>query len=498
MAIGPRLDLRLTQGLVMTPQLQQAIKLLQLNNMELNEFLKEELEKNPLLERDDNEPEERGEKETQYIESENQLDEIQALKQKKTDREEVRDAEPLDTDNTNIWSTEIQTGSGEGGSSNFDDSEFSYEKTLSKEKSLREHLTEQLYFEFGDEEEEYRTIGLALIDRLSAAGYLREPIDEVAFSLSIDLDKVVHVWEIVKEFDPTGIFAKDLSECLALQLKEKNRFDPAMEALVNNLDLLGAREHETLLKKCGVDLEDLKDMILEIRSLNPKPASLFDDIVVQTAIPDVIMTPQAREVGGGWMVELNPVTLPRVLVNKRYYTEISKMAHNKQEKEFVEEQFQNANWLIRAMDQRAQTILKVATEIIRQQDAFFAYGLEYLKPMVLKDIAEKIEMHESTVSRVTTGKYIGTPRGLFELKFFFSSGVGSTDGGMSHSSSSIKAKIGKLIEEEKPEKILSDEAIAKILKEEGVDIARRTVAKYREALGLPTSAQRKRDKRSIL
>ena len=178
--------------------------------------------------------------------------------------------------------------------------------------------------------------------------------------------------------------------------------------------------------------------------------------------------------------------------------DISKMAHNKQEKEFVEEQFQNANWLIRAMDQRAQTILKVATEIIRQQDAFFAYGLEYLKPMVLKDIAEKIEMHESTVSRVTTGKYIGTPRGLFELKFFFSSGVGSTDGGMSHSSSSIKAKIGKLIEEEKPEKILSDEAIAKILKEEGVDIARRTVAKYREALGLPTSAQRKRDKRSIL
>lgn len=498
MAIGPRLDLKLTQGLVMTPQLQQAIKLLQLNNLELNEFLKEELEKNPLLERDDQEQEERGEKERQFIESENQLDEIQALKQKKGEREEIRERVPLDTDNTNIWATDTYTGTGKGGSSNFEDSEYSYEKTLSKEKSLREHLTEQLYFEFGDEEEEYQTIGLALIDRLSPAGYLREPIDEVAFSLSIDEEKVRHVWEIMKEFDPTGIFARDLAECLSLQLKEKNRFDPAMEALVNNLDLLGAREHEALLKKCGVDLEDLKDMILEIRSLNPKPAAMFDDLIVQTAIPDVIMTPQAREAGGGWMVELNPVTLPRVLVNKRYYAEISDMAHNKKEKEFVEEQFQNANWLIRAMDQRAQTILKVATEIIRQQDAFFAYGLDYLKPMVLKDIAEKIEMHESTVSRVTTGKYIGTPRGLFELKFFFTSGVGSTDGGMSHSSSSIKAKIGKLIEEEKPEKILSDEAIAKILQKEGVDIARRTVAKYREALGLPTSAQRKRDKRSIL
>ncbi len=499
MAIGPRLDLKLTQGLVMTPQLQQAIKLLQLNNLELNEFLKEELEKNPLLEQSEHEPEERGEKEQQFIESENQLDEIQALKSKKGEREggDNRERVPLDTDDSNIWSNEVKS-SGSGGSHSFEDDDFSYEKTLSNEKSLRDHLTEQLYFEFGDEEEDYRMIGLALIDRLSPAGYLREAVDEIAFSLSVDVEKVLHVWQIMKEFDPTGIFAKDLAECLALQLKEKNRFDPAMEALINNLDLLGARDHEKLLKLCGVDLDDLKDMILEIRALNPKPATLFDDTIVQTAIPDVIMTPQAKDSGAGWLVELNPVTLPRVLVNKRYYTEISTMAHNKQEKQFVEEQFQNANWLIRAMDQRAQTILKVATEIIKQQDAFFAYGLQYLKPMVLKDIAEKIEMHESTVSRVTTGKYIGTPRGLFELKFFFSSGVGSTDGGMSHSSSSIKARIAKLIEDEDPKKILSDEAIAKILKEDGIDIARRTVAKYREAEGIPTSAQRKRDKRSIL
>lgn len=500
MAMGPKLDLRQTQGLVMTPQLQQAIKLLQLSNLELAEFLKEELEKNPLLEAEDGSAQDLSEAEKEFVESQNRLDKIQDMEQKKRkDEDKSIEKAPLDADYENIWTGNEYSDVGKGGSIDFSSSDFSYEKTLSDEKSLRDHLQEQLFLTFGHDDEEACSIGLALIDRLSPAGYLREPVDEIAFSLGIENQRVSSVLEEMKGFDPTGIFATDLNECLALQLKEKNRFDPAMEKLVENLDLLGNHEHEKLMKICGVDLEDLRDMLGELKALNPKPASLFDHIVVQTAIPDVIMRPQKTEMGTGWIVELNPATLPRVLVNKRYYEEISEYAHNEKEKSYVDEQFSNANWLVRAMDQRAQTILKVATEIIRQQDAFFAYGLQYLKPMVLKDIAEKIEMHESTVSRVTTGKYIGTPRGLFELKFFFTSGVSSQDGGMSHSSEAIKARIKALIDAEDPKKPLSDDAIAKSLQDEdGIDIARRTVAKYREAIGLSSSSKRKREKASIL
>lgn len=499
MAIGPRLDLRQTQSLVMTPQLQQAIKLLQLNNLELNDFLKEELEKNPLLERDENNESEQTQREKDFIESENTMEKIQEIKQKKTkdDAENAIEKAPLDADYENIWTSgDSYVGTGSGGSHNFSDDEFSYEKTLASEKTLRDHLQDQLFLEFEDDDD--RAIGLALIDRLSPAGYLRETADLIALSLGVEEKKVADILSIVKEFDPTGIFAYDLKECLALQLQEKNRYDPAMQALIENIEKLGKHDYKDLLKICQVDQEDLKDMIMEIRALNPKPASLFDHEIVQTAIPDVIITPQKNETGMGWAIELNSATLPRVLVNKRYYTEIKDMAHNKSEKEFVEEQFQNANWLVKAMDQRAQTVLKVATEIVKQQDAFFAYGLQYLKPMTLKDIAEKIEMHESTVSRVTTNKYMGTPRGLFELKFFFSSGLGSSDGGMEHSSEAVKARIGDLIENEKDDDILSDDKLAALLQEEGIDIARRTVAKYREALGLPTSSQRKREKRALL
>ena len=501
MAIGPKLDLRQTQGLVMTPQLQQAIKLLQLSNLELAEYLKEELEKNPLLEIEDSSNQEAEGAEKEFVESQNQLDKIQEMDQKKRKEEEkgVKEA-PLDADYDNIWTGNEFSDVGKGGSSDFSGSDdFSYEKTLSDEKSLRDHLQEQLLLTFGHEDEDSIAIGMALIDRLSPAGYLREAIDEIAFSLGVKEEKVDVVLAKMKGFDPTGIFARDLNECLALQLQEKNRFDPAMEKLVENLDMLGNHEHEKLMKICGVDLEDLRDMLKELQALNPKPASLFDDLIVQTAIADVIIRPQKTDMGMGWIIELNPATLPKALVNKRYYDEICEYAHNEKEKSYVDEQFANASWLVRAMDQRAQTIMKVASEIIRQQDAFFAYGLEYLKPMVLKDIAEKIEMHESTVSRVTTGKYIGTPRGLFELKFFFTSGVSSQDGGMAHSSEAIKARIKKLIDEEDPKKPLSDESIAQTLQDEDkIDIARRTVAKYREALGLSSSSKRKREKASIL
>lgn len=500
MAIGPKLDLRQTQGLVMTPQLQQAIKLLQLNNLELSEFLKEELEKNPLLELQEGPDEDQSEREKEFVESQSRLEKIQELKSKsqKDQSDDHIDKAPLDADYENIWTSDQFSGASKGGSRDFSDDEFSYEKTLSSEKSLRDHLQEQLFLTFDEDEEEARAIGFALIDRLSPAGYLREAVDEIAFALGVEEEVVEKVLEQLKKFDPTGIFAHDLQECLALQLAEKNRLDPAMQALLDNLGMLGQHDHKGLMKACGVDLEDLKDMLGELRALNPKPAGLFDDLIVQTAIPDVIMRPQSREAGGGWMVELNSATLPRALVNKHYYEEITEIAHNKREKEFVDEQFANANWIVRAMDQRAQTILKVASEIIRQQDSFFAYGLQYLKPMTLKDIAEKIEMHESTVSRVTAGKYIGTPRGLFELKFFFTSGVSGHDGGMEHSSEAIKARIKALIDDEDPKKPLSDDALASQLQTDGIDIARRTVAKYREAMNISSSSKRKREKASLL
>lgn len=501
---GPRLDLRQTQGLVMTPQLQQAIKLLQMSNLELSEHLMEELEKNPLLERaegnnaQDQEDADATSREKEFIKSESDLEALQNLPQarQETDPDVTKvEAAPMDDNFDHIWSGgDAYAGTGKGGSSNFDDNDFSYEKTLTKEKSLRDHLEEQIMLSFDKDRE--KALAFALMDRISAAGYLRETADELALSLGIEKTDVETVLMRLKGFDPTGIFAYDLKECLALQLKEKNRYDPAMQAFVENIELMGQHDHKKILDVCGVEIEDLRDMILEIRQCNPKPAGLFDHVIVQTAIPDVFVFPKKTETGMGWHIELNKDTLPRVLVNKRYYTEIKDMAHNKEEKNFVEEQMQNANWMVRAMDQRAQTILKVTAEIVKQQDAFFAYGLQYLKPMTLRDIADKIEMHESTVSRVTSSKYIGTPRGLFDMKFFFSSGLGSTDGGMEHSSESVRARIKTMIEEE--DKILSDEKLAALLKAEGVDIARRTVAKYREAMNIPTSSIRKRQRKSLL
>ena len=266
------------------------------------------------------------------------------------------------------------------------------------------------------------------------------------------------------------------------------------DVLVDNLDMLAKHDHKKLADLCGVNETYLTDMITEIRALNPKPAALFDHLVVQTAIPDVLMKRLPKNVGGGWRVELNTETLPRVLVNNEYYTEVAKTATQKKDKEYLSTQLQNANWLVKAMDQRAQTILKVAAEIVEQQDAFFNYGIEFLKPLKLVDIAEEIDMHESTVSRVTTNKYIGTPRGIFELKYFFSTALVSDDG-TAHSAEAIKARIKTLTDEEDPKKILSDDKIVDILKSEGIDIARRTVAKYREAMNIPSSVQRRKMKK---
>ncbi len=516
MSINQRLDLKQGQNLTMTPQMQQAIKLLQMSNLELAEFVEGELEKNPLLEKeegsksdepasdhaegntegDDGAPAanadehggEGGSEEGDYQERELDTDFDNVFTgEGKADREMAAQEGGYDAFATNSFSDV-----GKGGSSKFDDPEFSLENTMASEATLRDHIQDQIQLEFETSAE--RAIATTLLDYLDESGYLRTDLKEIAGRLGCSLEKVEEVLGILQHLDPAGVFARNLSECLALQLRELDRLDPAMQKLLDNLELLASHDLKKLKAVCGVDEEDLKEMISEIKSLNPKPALEFEHFVSQTVIPDVLMKPLPKSKGGGWAVELNSDTLPRVLVNKVYYAEITKNATAKKDKEYLSDQLNTANWLIKALDQRAQTIMKVATQIIEQQEDFFNYGVEFLKPLVLRDIAEVISMHESTVSRVTTGKYIGTPRGVFEMKYFFTSGVSSSDGSGDVSSQAVKARIKNLIDAEPPAKILSDDDLVDLLKKDGIDIARRTVAKYREALKIPSSVQRRRIK----
>jgi RNA polymerase sigma-54 factor len=293
----------------------------------------------------------------------------------------------------------------------------------------------------------------------------------------------------MQRFEPTGIFARDLAECLAIQLKERDRYDPAMQALVENLSLLACRDIPALLRLCRVDAADLAEMAAEIRALDPKPGLQFDGAIAQPVVPDVFVRAQ----GANWIVELNSDSLPRVLINTRYYAEVSASARNKVAKDYLTEKYQSANWLVKALHQRATTILKVSREIIRQQDAFLRHGVQYLKPLVLRDIAQAIGMHESTVSRVTTNKYMLTPRGIYELKYFFTSSIAASSGGDALSAESVRFRIKSLIEAEAND-VLSDDRIVDMLMKEGVDIARRTVAKYREAMNIPSSVQRRRER----
>jgi RNA polymerase sigma-54 factor len=356
--------------------------------------------------------------------------------------------------------------------------------------TLRDHLLDQINMDFIDNRD--RAIATLMVDYIDEAGYFRTPFPPLAERLGCSVGRLEVILEKLQQLDPVGVFARNLSECLALQLKELDRLDPAMERLLQNLELLASYDLKKLRAICGVDEEDLRDMIGEIKSLDPKPALNFDHFVVQTVIPDVLMKPLPKSKGGGWAVELNSDTLPRVLVNKIYYAEISNSATSKKDREYLSEQINTANWLVKAMDQRAQTILKVAGEIILQQEAFFNYGVEYLKPLVLKDVAEVIDMHESTVSRVTANKYIGTPRGVFELKYFFTSGVSNADGSAEFSSEAVKARMKTLIDAESAETILSDDNLVDVLQKGGIVLARRTVAKYREAMKIPSSVQRRR------
>lgn len=471
--ITQRLDLRQSQNLVMTPQLQQAIKLLQLSNQELSEFIEEELANNPLLEKAETERETNDAPQDSFEE--------------KDDVDAAFDG-PEDFD-----AGSSMASVGAGGNSSFDTLDSAFENSMAREATLREHLLEQLSVSF-DDPRDYM-IGALLIDSLDEAGYLRQSVTELSERLACSVERIGRLLDVMKGFDPTGVFARDLQECLALQLDEQGKLDAPMKILLANLSMLADHDLKGLAKKCDVNETYLSDMVADIRALNPKPAADFENPVTQTAIPDVLMKKLPKNLGGGWKVELNSDTLPRVLVNNEYYTQVAGASKDKKDREYISTQLANANWLIKALDSRAQTILKVGAELVEQQSDFFTFGIEFLKPLTLKDIAEAIDMHESTVSRVTTNKYIGTPRGIFELKYFFSTALVSEDG-TAHSSESIKARIKTLVDEEKPDDVLSDDTIVDLLKKEGIDIARRTVAKYRDMLHIPSSVQRRKQKKN--
>lgn len=511
MALRARLELRQSQSLVMTPQLQQAIKLLQMSNIELGEFVESELESNPLLEREEADNDQPGAPDGPLDAAdagdgdggqEFDLDLIDA-------GETQTSLEQLDTEYDNVYTdeskadTQVRTAEGpapdsswssvrDGKSSGFDQSGFDLEATLTRDKTLSEHLTEQLSLSIKDPAK--RLIGAHLIGMVNETGYLTGDVAQVAEQLGASEDEVLETLYQVQRFDPPGIFARTLSECLAIQLAEQDRLDPAMKALVDNLDLLAKREFAALKRLCNVDEEDLLDMIAEIRQLDPKPGNAFGTLVVQPVVPDVFVR-EAND--GGWLVELNTETLPRVLISNEYYATVHSSAKRDEDKTYISECYSNANWLVKSLDQRARTILKVSREIVRQQDGFFAYGIQHLKPLNLKTIADEIEMHESTVSRVTANKYMATSRGIFEMKYFFTSAINSSDGGEVFASESVRHRIKELIDAEQPDQVLSDDKIVEILNQSGIDIARRTVAKYREAMRIPSSVQRRREKRVL-
>jgi RNA polymerase sigma-54 factor len=498
MALMQRMDLRQGQSLVMTPQLQQAIKLLQMSNLELQAYVEGELERNPLLERDERTDVQKSEPQDERV---GDSDTVTALSANESQEDKMR---TLDTDLENVYTHEARADASSReslgpadsgwaslrptGGISLDSDEYDFSASLSRAQTLAEHLTGQLNLNIAEPSD--RIIGQNLIGMVNEAGYLTGDTAEIADYLGTSKDHVARVLETLKTFDPIGVFAADLQECLALQLRERDRFDPAMALLIANLNLVAKRDFNSLKTLCKVDLEDIKEMITELKDLNPKPGHAFGSEPVQPVVPDVYVR-AAQD--GSWLVELNNDTLPRVLFSNQYLSKVSRTASREEDKNYLNECQTNATWLIKSLDQRAKTILKVAREIVRQQDAFLVLGVQHLRPINLKTVAEAIEMHESTVSRVTSNKYMATPRGTYELKYFFTTAIASsTAGGDSHSAESVRQRIKDMITAEAPKSILSDDTIVEILKGEGIEIARRTVAKYRESLNIPSSIQRRR------
>jgi RNA polymerase sigma-54 factor len=493
MALGPRLDLRQSQSLVMTPQLQQAIKLLAASNLEIESFIAEALEANPLLDTTPPAPDEpeRGEVVT-VLPEDAPADQLIALGGGEGDApldlaSVDRDWDTGDGEARNARDAEWGAAAGSSGG-DFDDMP-DWEQLRAADITLSEHLEGQIGALASDPQTAF--IARHIIGMLDDAGYLATPIEEVADDLGVDLFDAKAALRLVQSLDPSGVGARNLAECIAIQAREADRYDPCMAALIANLDLVARGEVEKLKRLCRVDDEDFADMLRELRSYNPRPGLAFAASTTSTVVPDILLTANAA---GGWDIALNEDTLPKLIVNRGYFLELSTGAPDPASQGWLKEKLADAHWLIRALDQRQKTILKTAAEIVRQQDGFFRRGVSELRPLTLREVAEKIEMHESTVSRVTSNKYLACARGTFELKYFFTSGVASADG-EGASSAAIKARIKALIDAETAKNILSDQQLAEMLQKEGFDLARRTVAKYREAIGLGSSAERRRAKK---
>ncbi|MEP0189127.1 MAG: RNA polymerase factor sigma-54 [Erythrobacter sp.] len=498
MALGPRLDLRQSQSLVMTPQLQQAIKLLAASNLEIETFIGEALESNPLLEAGAVSSEDTGAPTEPDDIPREEFTSDQLISQGAGESEAPVDLDPtaLDRDrdtgdgrtNQDARGGSDWGAAGTGGGIGGDDLP-DFGATHAAQVTLAEHLGNQVGVAAVDQREAF--IARHLIGLLDDAGYLPFDLRDVAFDLGVELAAVERGLSVVHSLDPSGVGARDLAECLAIQAREADRYDPCMERLIDNLDLLAKGEVARLKRMCDVDDEDFADMLRELREYDPKPGLAFAGDSASAVIPDVLLNANDA---GGWDIALNEDTLPQLVVNRGYFVELSDGSPDKETQGWLKEKLADAHWLIRALDQRQKTILKTAAEIVKQQDGFFRRGVSELRPLTLREVAEQIEMHESTVSRVTSNKYLSCERGTFELKYFFTSGVGSSDG-EGASSEAIKARIKALTDAEDPKKVLSDQKLADMLNEEGFDLARRTVAKYREAVGIGSSAQRRRTKK---
>lgn len=492
MAVTPHLDLKQTQSLVMTPELRQAINLLQVSNLELNALIEKELEQNPFLEK---------EEDNNSLLPENDIPTIDDYDQSTESEESSTDTVACDNefddygsdregydDNENQYDWQDYAVS----KSRRDDTDYDYfEQRLADEKSLYRLLEEQISQKFSHPKE--KAVAFNLIEHLDEAGYFRGDLTAIAKRLKISGKVAEQILKKMQDFEPSGIFARSLSECLKIQLKDKDRLDPVAEKVLDNLSLLGERKLSELKKICQISDEDLASVLSDIKALDPKPAAKYHHDLTSYIIPDVFVR---RKKDGTYIVEMNNMSLPRILINRQYYAEI-KNKGGKNEHRYFKQQLGSAGFLVRALRQRADTILKVSEEIVKNQYDFFEKGIDFLRPMQLKNIAEQIEMHESTVSRVTTNKYMHTPLGMFELKYFFTNAAGSYIGDEGTSTLTIKHKIKKMIEEEKADNILSDDKIVERLGQTGIKIARRTVAKYRDQLGIASSAERKKQKSTL-
>ena len=479
MGLGPSLTIRQSQSLVLTPQLTQAIKLLQLSNLELEAFIAEEIAKNPLLEAAGGEGGEPGPPEEPESESDEAPDDPGAdqliLGQADDDRPLDRDWEGEARETDSLSDLSIPGEAGEA---------FDFDRLEYSAGSLVEHLQDQLHGVTG-------TVGrlaMLLTEMIEETGYLPFSTADIARDTGEEIELVERALAVIQDLEPPGVGARNLAECLALQAKAADRYDPAMARLIDNLDLLSKGRTKDLMRICEVDEEDLADMIRELRAYDPKPGCRFGGNEANAATPDVFV----RRIGQGYAVELNGDTLPRLLVNRIYYADLKSGPQDKASKAWLSECLASAGWLVKALDQRARTIIKVVSAIVERQRGFFDSGVSALRPLTLREIADAIEMHESTVSRVTSNKYLLCDRGLYELKYFFGSGVASA-GGEGASAEAVKAAIRELIAVET--EILSDDAIAGLLKQRGFDAARRTVVKYREAMGIGSSIQRRRQRK---